>query len=139
MVPESGISPEPAIASVFHIAYSPGVSALLLSRKVGCGSSPAQLGSAGWAETPPPSRCPPQLHTCCSQLFSHTLQREIPSGPLVRRVQICCLPISPHISPTGSNLGRTRAALGVMNHHSIFLGHMRVKLLDINHARAAPV
>lgn len=148
MVLGFGISPESPLGIAFQKIHSPAIIALLLSRKFLYVLFPwphplLKLNARSPAQpaTPPCTQAPPQMHTFRSQLSS-TLrlgEREIPSGPLVWRVQICSLPRSHHVCPTGSDLARTRAALGVMNHHFIFLSHMWVKLFDINHSPAAPV
>lgn len=120
-----------ALQKIFVCITSPHILPLLKLNA----RSPAQ------PVTPPVLRL---LHRCthfsCSSLpLCISAEREIPSRPLVRGVQICSLPISHHVSLTGSDLARTRAALGVMNHRFIFLSHMWVKLFDINHTPAAPV
>lgn len=96
--------------------------------------SPAQPVTPPWAQPRPQD-----AHTLLTALFNSASQREIPPGPLVRRLQMCSLPISHHAFPTGSDLARTRVVLGIMNHHFIFLSHMWVKLFDRNHTPAAPV
>lgn len=84
------------------------------------------------------SRSSPLVHTLShSSLQPHISVRRFCWTP-ERRAQICSSLTSHHVSPTGSDLARTQAALGVMNHRFIFLGHMWVKLFDVNHALTAP-
>lgn len=81
-------------------------------------------------------RCPfllpafPLMHTLLSQLSATSHLREtFLLDPWEESSDL----FQAHISPTGSDLARTWAALGVMNHRFIFLGHMWVKLFDVNH------
>lgn len=80
---------------------------------------------------------PSDVHTSLPALCKpHISVRHFFWAP-VRRAQICSGLTSHHVSPTGSDLAKTRAALGVMNQRFIFLGHMWVKLFDVNHTLTA--
>lgn len=85
-----------------------------------------------------------RLSFWCTQ-FSHNSSANLPSqwdissGPLWGGTQLRSGLTSYHVCPTGTDLARTPAALGAMNHHFIFLGHMWVKLSDVNHTLPASV
>lgn len=68
-----------------------------------------------------------------------TSQWDISSGPLWGEAQIHPGLTSHHVCPTGADLARTQASLEAMNHRFIFLGHMWVKLFDVNHTLPASV
>lgn len=149
MVLELDFPPESPAGIVFQKIHSAAIIPLLLSRNFLYALLPhthplLKLNTRSPAQPVTPYPVLRLLHTGTHSTHSSlplciSVERDILSGALVRRVQICSLPISHHVSPTGSDLARTQAALGVMNHHFIFLSHMWVKLFDINHTPAAPV
>lgn len=140
------ISPESPAVSVSNKTSSPAIIDYNYPENFICLIFPSTSSFKTKCQISSPT-CSPTLcsafctdaHTLQTALFNSASHGGIPSGPLVRRVQVCSLPISHHVSPAGSDLARTQAALGVMNHHVIFLSHMWVKLFDINHTRVVPV
>ena len=121
-----------ALQKIFVCITSPHTSSLKTKCQI---SSPACYST-------PCDQASPHRHTLHSQLSS-TLhlsgERHSFWAPCEESSDLLPAHISHHVSPTGSDLARTQAALGVMNHHFIFLSHMWVKLFDINHTPAAPV
>lgn len=129
--PGNAFSCHPCLAALQKIsmcAISPSTSLLKLNAR-----PPAEPVTLLCAQSAP------QMHTLLRLLSptSHPSEKSLLSP--CDWVQVCSLPVAHHVSPTGSDLGRTWAALRVMNHHFIFLSHMWVKLFDINHTLAAPV